>query len=47
MPPELPNRNVEQARIQNIIYLNLDRLFKELDELNQETTEKEAGLKKN
>ena len=42
----MPQQRIEQKRIRQIIYLNLDRLFKELDELNQETTEKEAGLKK-
>ena len=42
----MPQQRIEQKRILQIIYLNLDRLFKELDELNQETTEKEAGLKK-
>jgi len=41
----LSNKNIEQERIRNIIYLNLDRLFKELDDLNQETTIKEASFK--
>jgi len=38
--------NIEQERIRQIIYLNLDRLFKELDDLSQQRIEKEARLKK-
>jgi len=38
--------NIEQERIRQIIYRDLDRLFKELDDLNQQRIEKEASLKK-
>jgi len=31
----LSNKNIEQERIRQIIYANLDRLFEELEKLNQ------------
>lgn len=45
MLPKLSQENIEQERIRQIIYLNLDRLFEELDDLSQQKIEKEASLK--